>query len=164
MTNGKNWLENARDIIFLIRLRAFVVCCILNFSFLFFIESSWTSSPPRPPSPPQSQTSFDTLSRNPKFFENSKKKNANDLTNLNWHADDWLISKIFHEHTEKNLSIWTTKFCFVDIGNEMWPHCIVYKQTKITCAKDPISLSINARTRLTFFYENLNLLKQAKKR
>lgn len=65
---------------------SYICCCILNFSFLFFIESSWTSSPPRPPSP-QSQTSFDTLSRNPKFFENSKKKkkkNANDLTNLNW--------------------------------------------------------------------------------
>jgi len=64
---------------------SYICCCILNFSFLFFIESSWTSSPPRPPSP-QSQTSFDTLSRNPNFFENSKKKrkkNANDLTNLN---------------------------------------------------------------------------------
>lgn len=40
---------------------------VLNFSSLFFIESSWTSSPPRPPSPSQSQTSFDTLSRKQNF-------------------------------------------------------------------------------------------------
>lgn len=32
------------------------------FSF-FFIETPWNTSPPRPPSPTQSQTSFDTLSR-----------------------------------------------------------------------------------------------------
>lgn len=43
---------------------------LLNFYlsyFIFLIESSWTSSPPRPPSPSQSQTSFDTLSRNQKY-------------------------------------------------------------------------------------------------
>jgi hypothetical protein len=59
---------------------AFVVASLIFLSYFFIIESSWTSSPPRPPSPSQSQTSFDTLSRNQNF---SKKRNANDLTNLN---------------------------------------------------------------------------------
>jgi hypothetical protein len=56
-----------------------VLFSVLNFSSLFFIESSWTSSPPRPPSPSQSQTSFDTLSRkqNLKALHESQKREFN---------------------------------------------------------------------------------------